>query len=238
MCHFHFTIEDIKASGLWISSWFKAQPSLITALWAIPSVGVIIIMSSMQRDISINVEHLPAAHSVLKHVWPTDEILQNNSNRFVKRVLRNIAGLTAWKPIDPDLFLEEHTQKMLAILRLHTRYHNGSSLFSPGDDISLWLCSGSFPVSTFIFHRRGSSISDVHCQWNSFTQGPCLYYIFSEKTIFSEYFFSSLCKYSGYPAMHHKYNYGICQQELSDCVQLAVCVFALGLHNPKCLYQR
>lgn len=126
---------------------------------------------------------------------------------------------------------------MLAILRLHTRYPNGSSLFSPGDDISPWLCSSSFPVSTLILHRRGSSISDVHCQWNSFTQGPCLYYIFSEKTIFSEFFFSSLCKYSGYLAMHYKYNYGICQQELYDCVQLAVCMFALGLHNPKCLYQ-
>lgn len=69
MCHFHFTIEDIKASGLWISSWFKAQLSLITALWAISSVGVTIIMSSMQRDISIPVSGSQCVKACLTHWW-------------------------------------------------------------------------------------------------------------------------------------------------------------------------
>ena len=53
--------------------------------------------------------------------------------------------------------------------------------------------------------------------------------------LFQLYNVDKLYKYSGYLAIHHKYSYGACQQEFTECLQVAALHACTGLTYPQML---
>lgn len=152
------------------------------------------------------------------------------------------AWLATWKPIDPDLFLEEHTQsKCWQSPRLHTGYHNGSSLFSHGYDISPCPCGSDFTVSSLIFHRGDPSTSDVHLNEIASHRAAAFIKSFVRRLVlslllFQLYNLDKLFKYSRYLATHHRYGYEPVGRSSWNVSNQLVCVLALGSYT-QCSYQ-